>query len=107
MTVAVTLTEKDLALRWKKSTRTLQNWRASGAGPAFICIGKRSIYYRLDAIEAFEKASTVGKLIAPEGWDITVKRAAGAFGVLAAQAKTPGAMLTLNTLRDELHALIA
>lgn len=105
--MTVTLTEKDLALRWKKSTRTLQMWRASGAGPAFICIGKRSIYYRLDAIEEFEKASTVGKLIAPEGWDVTVKRAAGAIAVLAAQAKTDKAATTLTSLRDELRALIA
>ena len=105
--MTVTLTEKDLALRWKKTTRTLQLWRAKGSGPAFICIGKRSIYYRLDAIEAFEKASTVGKLIAPDGWDVTVKRAAGAIGVLASQAKSTKAATTLTSLRDELRALIA
>ena len=102
-----TLTEKDLAARWKKSTRTLQMWRAKDAGPGFICIGKRSIFYRLDVVEAYEKAHTVGKLIAPDGWDVTVKRAAGAISLLAVQAKTPKATATLNTLRDELRALIA
>lgn len=102
-----TLTERDLAVRWKKTTRTLQGWRSKGTGPAFICIGKRSIFYRLDDVQAYEKAGTVGKLVAPDGWDTTVKRAAGAIDMLSRQAKTPKAKTTLTGLRDELRALLS
>lgn len=102
-----TLTEKELATRWKLTTRTLQGWRSKGIGPRFVRLGERSIFYRLSDVQAYEAANVVGKPIAPDGWDTTVKRAASAIGVLASQAKTPKAQSTLTTLRDELRALIS
>lgn len=52
------LTERALAERWSKSTRTIQRMRASRSGPAFFRIGG-SILYRLDDIETFEAAMRV------------------------------------------------
>jgi predicted site-specific integrase-resolvase len=49
------LTQRDLADRWQISTRTLERWRWSGAGPRYLKIGARVIY-RLEDIEAFEAA---------------------------------------------------
>ena len=45
--------ERDLADRWWKSIRTLQRWRTTGYGPAFIRLGG-SIHYRLGDILDFE-----------------------------------------------------
>ena len=102
-----TLTEKELAARWKMTARTLQGWRTTGKGPRYIRIGERSIFYRAADIEAYERANVVGKPIPPDGWDATVKRAAGALDVLAKQAKTPKAQQTLAGLRDELRGLLS
>jgi predicted site-specific integrase-resolvase len=44
-----------LANRWQISPRTLERWRWTGEGPAFVKIGGRVIY-RLDDILAFENA---------------------------------------------------
>lgn len=101
-----TFSEKELASRWKMTARTLQSWRAKGIGPRHIRIGERSIFYRAEDVRAYEAANLVGKPMAPEGWDTTVKRAAGALDVLATQAKTEKAKSTLATLRDELRALL-
>ena len=46
----------ELAFRWRISPRTLERWRWSKTGPVFLKIGGR-IIYRLEDIEAFEKAS--------------------------------------------------
>lgn len=46
--------ERELAERWKKSLRTLQRWRAEGAGPAYILIGG-SVRYRMADVVAFEQ----------------------------------------------------
>ncbi len=99
------LNEKQLAQRWGMTARTLQGWRSKGLGPRFIRIGERSIFYRLSDVEEYEAASIVGKPVAPDGWDATVKRAAGAFDMLAKKA-TPKAATTLIGLRDELRKLI-
>jgi hypothetical protein len=48
--------QAELAFRWRISPRTLERWRWSKAGPVFLKIGGRVIY-RLEDIEAFEKAS--------------------------------------------------
>ena len=101
------LTEKELAARWGMTHRTLQGWRATGKGPAFIRIGERSIFYRIEDVEAYEAASVVGKPIAPDGWDNTVKRAAAALDIVAKQAKTAKTRTTLIGLRDELRGLLA
>jgi hypothetical protein len=100
------LNEKQLAERWGMTARTLQGWRASGKGPKFIRIGERSIFYRIEDVEAYEAASVVGKPIAPDGWDNTVKRAATALDIVAKQAKTAKTKTTLVGLRDELRALL-
>lgn len=102
-----TLTEKELAARWKMTARTLQTWRSKGIGPRFIRIGERSIFYRMSDVAAYESVNVVGNAIPPDGWETTVKRAAGAFNRLAGQAKTEEAQKTLIKLRDELNALIA
>ena len=46
--------EAQLALRWNKTTRTLQRWRAKPYGPPFMVIG-RTVFYRTSDIEAFEQ----------------------------------------------------
>ena len=53
------LTEKELAMRWGKSVRTLQRWRAAGVGPAYMQIGG-SARYRVDQVLAFENANLGG-----------------------------------------------
>ena len=47
------LRERELAARWKLSTRTLQRWRIDGSGPAYILIGG-AIRYRMEDILDFE-----------------------------------------------------
>jgi Helix-turn-helix domain len=49
------LHQADLARRWNISPRTLERWRWSGDGPAYLKIGWR-VAYRLEDIEAFEAA---------------------------------------------------
>jgi hypothetical protein len=102
------LTEKDLAARWNLTTRTLQMQRRDGEGPVFLQIGERSVRYRLEDVEAYEKAKRVGRPKAePEGWREAMKRAAGAFDLLAKKAATQKQKDTLTGLRDELRALLA
>ena len=48
-----------LALRWKKTTRTLQRWRAKNYGPPPVVIG-RTVFYRASDIEAFEQTCRRG-----------------------------------------------
>lgn len=47
------LKQRDLANRWNISPRTLERWRWTGEGPAYVKIGGR-VVYRLEDIEAFE-----------------------------------------------------
>ena len=47
--------QAELAFRWCISPRTLERWRWSKTGPVYLKIGGRVIY-RLEDIEAFEKA---------------------------------------------------
>ena len=49
----VFLAQRDLAVRWHMSPRTLERWRWSGKGPAFVNLGGR-VVYRLEVIETFE-----------------------------------------------------
>ncbi len=55
--------QEQLAERWGISTSTLERWRWSGEGPAFLKLGGR-VVYRLADIEAFEaeklRSSTSG-----------------------------------------------
>lgn len=104
--MSATLNERELAARWKLTIRTLQGWRSKGIGPRYVRLGERSIFYRSEDVEAYEKANVAGNPLPPEGWDLTVKRAAGALDVLAQQAKTTKAQDTLATLRDDLRAIL-
>lgn len=47
--------QADLAARLNISPRTLERWRWTGEGPAFLKIGGR-VVYRLEDVEAFERA---------------------------------------------------
>ena len=47
------LNQRDLARRWGLSPRTLERWRWTGEGPAFLKVGGR-VAYRLQDIEAWE-----------------------------------------------------
>lgn len=38
------LTETELARRWDLSPRTLQRWRHTGRGPAYVKLGGRILY---------------------------------------------------------------
>lgn len=50
------LTQRDLARRWRVSLRTLERWRAQGAGPAWLKLCGRVVYREVD-VEAFEASS--------------------------------------------------
>ena len=49
------LNQARLANRWQISPRTLERWRWSGEGPAFLKIGGR-VVYRLEDVEAYENS---------------------------------------------------
>jgi len=49
------LNQEHLARRWNVSPRTLERWRWTGEGPAYLKIGGR-VLYPLSVIEAFEAA---------------------------------------------------
>ncbi len=50
----ILLTPQDLAKRWNLEPNTLGQWRWNGRGPKYLKIN-RSILYRLEDIEEFEK----------------------------------------------------
>lgn len=97
------VTEAELAKRWDITPRTLQTWRKTGEGPAFVRLGPRKVFYREEAIDAYELEATVNKR---PGWKATIKRAAGALDVLASKAGKPEAKATLEKIRDDLRALL-
>ena len=47
------LRQKDLAERWHVSPRTLERWRWTGIGPAFLKLRGR-VVYRVEDVEAYE-----------------------------------------------------
>jgi predicted site-specific integrase-resolvase len=49
------LNQADLAARLNISPRTLERWRWTKKGPAFLKIGGR-VVYRLEDVETFEQA---------------------------------------------------
>jgi hypothetical protein len=58
------LNEKQLAMRWGRSERTLQNWRWRGFGPVWLKLGGR-VAYRLEDIERFEAEHLHANTVAP------------------------------------------
>lgn len=63
------LNEDEAAVYLRLSKKTLQNWRVSGRGPAFVKIG-RCVRYRVDVLVAYisrhEMQSTT-RSISPTG----------------------------------------
>lgn len=51
------ITQGELAEYWRVSTRTLERWRAHGAGPAWMKLEGR-VLYRRDDVAAYEEAQT-------------------------------------------------
>lgn len=49
------LNQTELAARWSISARTLERWRWTGEGPAFLKIGGR-VVYRIEDVQAYEQA---------------------------------------------------
>ena len=49
------LNQTELAARWSISARTLERWRWTGEGPAFLKIGGR-VVYRLEDVLVYEQA---------------------------------------------------
>jgi hypothetical protein len=47
----VMLRERELAVRWSMSQRTLQRWRSEGFGPAYILIGGAIRYSMKDILD--------------------------------------------------------
>lgn len=56
MNLSALVTERDLAERWHKSTRTLQRYRADGTGPNWLRIGG-NVRYRVSDVLSFEEAA--------------------------------------------------
>jgi len=52
----ITLTARELANRWHKSTNTLANWRNAGKGPSYIQPGGKRCpaLYPLSEVESYE-----------------------------------------------------
>ena len=48
------LNQKELARRWKLSSRTLERWRWEGRGPPYVKIYNGRILYRLSDIREIE-----------------------------------------------------
>lgn len=49
------LTQRDVAVRWSLSIRTLEGWRYKGVGPTYTKIRGR-VLYPIEAIERLEAA---------------------------------------------------
>jgi predicted DNA-binding transcriptional regulator AlpA len=62
-TAPVYLTQTEVAQLLQVSTKTLEKWRVTGAGPAFVRLGRRCVRYTRESIEAWvgdEMRSTAG-----------------------------------------------
>ncbi|HLS58536.1 MAG TPA: helix-turn-helix domain-containing protein [Paracoccaceae bacterium] len=70
------LDQKELARRWGISHRTLERWRYTDQGPAFLKLGGRVLYRRTD-VEAFERSR--------------LQRAVAIGGALASAGQAPRA----------------
>jgi hypothetical protein len=53
MTLSKHLNQIQLSDRWNISHRTLERWRWTGEGPAYMKLGGR-VLYRIEDIEAYE-----------------------------------------------------
>jgi predicted DNA-binding transcriptional regulator AlpA len=55
---SIYLTEGEFAERYHLGRRTVQRWRVTGDGPAWVRLGPRRVLYRLSDIEAWTAAQT-------------------------------------------------
>jgi hypothetical protein len=63
------LTQDEVADRLQISPRTLESWRVSGLGPAFLKVGTR-VRYRLEDLKAYEAAQRRRMVLKPIGeWE--------------------------------------
>jgi hypothetical protein len=100
------LTETELSERWKKSVRTIQSWRKTGAGPQFLDLGHNTIRYRIEDVLAYENRRATGGEI-PVRAAKAMKRAAGFFNLISEWKMDAETRQHIVTLRDELRALTA
>ena len=57
--LAEILPEREVALRWRKSIRTLQRWRANRSGPPWLQNGGSTFYIARDIL-TFEETARHG-----------------------------------------------
>ena len=102
------LTEVEVAQRLDISTRTLQQWRRAGIGPAFIRIGQNTIRYRSEDVDAYEQSKIEGGFIAlePEGWRSSMKRAASFLETIAKWKISADAKDRILAMSAELKRLL-
>jgi hypothetical protein len=55
------MTTAELAARWHKSPRTLENWRVQSIGPAYTKIGG-TVLYKVSEIEEYESKYSSNKI---------------------------------------------
>ena len=53
------LTQREAASVLRLSERTLERWRVAGIGPRFVRLGRRSIRYRQQNVDAYVAARVV------------------------------------------------
>jgi len=102
------ITEVDLAKRLDISTRTLQQWRRAGIGPAFIRIGQNTIRYREEDVLAYEESKLEGgdAIAEPEGWRQAMKRAASFLDQIAKWKIQSDTKARIQTLSADLKRLL-
>ena len=94
------LNQKELARRWGLSHRTLERWRYTGQGPAFLKLGGR-VLYRHEEVEAFEesqlqRAKAVSAAVAQVG--VRDANTLTAASLISATSSPPKASVPAGTM---------
>jgi hypothetical protein len=61
--------------RWDKKPGFMSDLRARGQGPRFLRLSKRTVRYRPEDVEAYEKAQEFGSIVASLASDFTAPAA--------------------------------
>ncbi|NJL27402.1 MAG: helix-turn-helix domain-containing protein [Thermoanaerobaculia bacterium] len=64
------LTSVEAARHLGFSPRTLENWRLSGAGPAYLRVSARCVRYRQSDLDAWVQQKLRRSTSDPGGWDL-------------------------------------